>query len=346
MLVPVPLVSGADACSFHNYMPSRTAVDWVLTGGAAVLARPGPENGISKTETKVLRGTGQISAPPFLIDSATRRKLLQNPNDAVLFGRNENGSWIRIAYANADYRKALDGVAARAPDWRKEDYHPERFELFSRYLGHPDLELSKLALLEIDRAPYVLLRQLRSDIPVTYLTALLRSRDAYPYRPILALLLGLNRSAEAKILINDYIDRSAGWQWAEHLGPFATALIEQEGVNGVARLEPFLTDPGQPLQKLESVVEALAIHHGVGTPAIRKAVFDVLTAFAGSRPAGSVLIARQFSQRRNWAFGASLEPLLESSENLSSGGKRVLAAYVAQSRVNRGQTGKTTPPVQ
>lgn len=339
-------ISSAEACSFHNYVPARTAVDWVLTGRAAVLARPDPENGFSYTVTEVLRGKGEIDPPPFLIDSVTRRKLEQNRNDAILFGMRENGSWIRVAYVNDDYRQILQNVVAKAPEWRREDYHPQRFERFSKYLGHADPALSKLALLEIDRAPYALLSRLGSDVPLTYLTEQLRSRDAYAYRPILALLLGLNRSAEAQAVINNYIDRSMDWEWAEHLGPFATALIEQQGEIGIARLEPFLTDHGQPLAKLESVVEALAIHHGVGSPAIRKAVFDVLTAFARSRPGGSVLIARQFSQRQNWAFGASLEPLLQTSGDLSSGGKLVLAAYVAQSRVNHGQTGQVKPPAQ
>ncbi|WP_434053431.1 MAG: hypothetical protein RDA78_00550 [Roseibium sp.] len=338
--------SGAGACSFHNYVPTKTAVDWVLTGRAAVLVRPDPENAFSYMVTEVLRGNSGMDAPPFLIDSATRTRLLQNRKDAVLFGLSENGSWIRIAYVKDDYRRALDAVVAKAPDWGKKDYHPERMQRFSNYLQHSDPELRKLALLEIDRAPYALLRQIKTDVPAAYLLELLRSREAYAYRPIVALLLGLNRSVEAQSVISDFIDRSADWAWAEHLGPFATALIEQEGVNGIARLESFLTDPGQPLTKLESVVEAMAIHHGVGTPSIREAVFNVLTSFARNRPGGSVLIARQFSQRQNWAFGASLEPLLETSGNLSSGSKLVVAAYVAQSRVNRGQTQPDNPPVQ
>ncbi len=342
----VALFSSAEACSFHNYVPARTAVDWVLTGRAAVLARPDPENGFSYAVAKVLRGNGEIDPPPFLIDSATRRKLVQNRKDAVLFGVRENGSWIRVAYVNGDYRRALEDVVANAPEWSKEDYHPDRFGQFVRYLGHPDPELSKLALLEIDRAPYALLSQLKTDVSVSYLTERLRSRDAYAYRPILALLLGLNRSAEAQALVNNYIDRAMDWEWAEHLGPFATALIEQQGENGIARLEAFLSDPGQPLEKLESIVEALAIHHGVGSPSIRDKIFNVLTAFAGNRPGGSVLIARQFSQRQNWAFGASLEPLLKAGSTLNSGNKLVVAAYVAQSRVNHGQTEPAKPPGQ
>lgn len=340
------LISSAEACSFHNYVPARTAVDWVLTGQAAVLARPDPENGFSYTVTEVLRGKGDIDPPPFLIDSATRTRLVQNRRDAVLFGMRDNGSWVRIAYVNDDYRRALEDVAANATHWRMEDYHPERFERFSKYLGHPDPELSKLALLEIDRAPYVLLSQLRTGVPVTYLTGQLRSREAYAYRPILALLLGLNRSEEARALIDNYIDRAVEWEWAEHLGPYATALIEQQGENGIARLEPFLTDPGQPLEKLEAIVEALAIHHGAGSPAVREKIYNVLTAFAGNRPGGSVLIARQFSQRQNWAFGTSLEPLLEAGSALNSGNRLVVAAYVAQSRVNRSQTEPVKPPVQ
>lgn len=339
-------VTSVEACSFHNFVPARTAVDWLLTGRSAVLARPDPENSFSYTITKVLRGKGQMDPPPFLIDSITRTRLVQNRKDAVLFGMRENGSWVRVAYVNNDYRQALEDVVANATDWRTEDYHPERIERFSKYLGHPAPELSKLALQEIDRAPYALLSQLTSDVPVSYLTGKLRSRDAYAYRPILVLLLGLSRSAEARALIDTYIDRAVDWEWAEHLGPFATALIEQQGAKGIARLDDFLTDPGQPLEKLESIVEALAIHHGVGSTSIREEIFNVLTTFAENRPGGSVLIARQFSQRQNWALGASLEPLLENSGSLSSGGKLVLAAYIAQSRVNHRQAEPVKPPVQ
>ena len=101
-LASVAPVSGAEACSFHNYVPARTAVDWVLTGRAAVLARPDHESGFSYAVTKVLRGKGQIDPPPFLIDSATRTKLIQNRKHAVLFGMRDNGSWVRVAYVNDD----------------------------------------------------------------------------------------------------------------------------------------------------------------------------------------------------------------------------------------------------
>ena len=72
-------------------------------------------------------------------------------------------------------RQVLEGVVANATDWGMEEYHPARIARFSSYLGHSDPELSKLALLEIDRAPYALLSQLKTDIPVSYLTGQLRS---------------------------------------------------------------------------------------------------------------------------------------------------------------------------
>lgn len=334
-LASAVLTAQAEACSFHNYKPAKTAVDWVLTGRSVVLARPDPNDVFSFRVTRVLKGDARISNPPFLIDSVTRAKLVRNQRDEVLFGVGEDGSWTRIAYVNEDYRRMLDGVLNRAPTWRGQDYHPERLVVFSEYLEHPDPALRRLALLEIDRAPYALLRQLETDISVEYLVRSLRARERYPYRPILALLLGLSGSVEARIVVNDYIDRVADWKWAEHLGPFATALIELEGTAAIARLEPFLSDPDQPLEKLESVVEALAIHHDLGSPSMREAVFDVLSAFASRRPGGTVLIARQFSKRQNWAFGPSLEPLLESGANLSSGNRLIVGAYVAQSRVNR-----------
>jgi hypothetical protein len=330
------LSASAQACSFHNYKPEKTLVDWFLTGWTVALARPDPADPFRYKVTRIYRGSAVEEEIPVLVDSSTRRRLAQNPRDGVLFAYTVSGGWRAVGSVSADHHALLEILLENARDWRAEPYHPDRFSTLASYQDHANPGLRRLALQEIDRVPYAMLKTMDMRVPEAELLRSLRSWADYPYRPINLLLLGLTGSESAGSFINAQIELMRDWDTADSLGAAATALVELDGERGVEKLARlYLADPSQPPAKLESVVEALAIHSSLGPDGLKGTIQQALAGFVARRPGAAAMIARQFSARRDWSVGPYLEAALDAPGELTPSGKLQVAAYVAQSRAAR-----------
>jgi len=322
----------AAACSFHTYLPERTAVDWMVDSADLVLARPDPQNEFVYKPVDVLRGKAPETELGFLVDSVSRQKLASHPDEAVLFARGSDGAWNRVAYVDTAFREVMERVIAESPSWGA-GVDPARFAIAAELHDHPDPKLRKLALRELDQAPYALLRDLDLRLPPDVLLRDFWTPQEYPYQPIRVLLLGLDDTEAARVAVRGFAERAAGSAWASNLGAYATALIEQDGAEGVALLEErFLADPRQPLDKLELVVEALAIQNGVGSPDLRDRISAALEGFVAARPEGAALVARQFFNYQDWSQAAPLAELMHERRIASSADLMAVAIYVAQAR--------------
>jgi hypothetical protein len=137
----------------------------------------------------------------------------------------------------------------------------------------------------LDKAPYDLLRGIDLKIPVESLLADLWTVQGIAYQPIRVLLLGVSKDQAARSEIHRFIARAQDSDTSTNLGAFATALVEIDGPAGIERLErEMLRDPGQPLGKLEQIVEALAIHNGANSADVKDAIGAALERLVGARP--------------------------------------------------------------
>lgn len=327
-----PSGGSAWACAFHTYKPERTAVDSLIEARQLVLARPDPKNEFVYRVVQVIRNGPAISQLPFLVNSQSRRRLAANPDDAVLFAAGNNAQWRLVAYVDSDFRRIMQAVLKNAERWRT-GYHPARLEMFAALQDHPNPALRDLSIRELDKAPYALLRRINVRIPPETLLASLWTREGYPYQSIRVLLLGLTRSSKARAEIRAFIDRVADWDEARNLGAFATALIELEGGGGVARLEDIiLANRAQPLQKVEQVIEALAIHNRVGSPKLRKAITAALGRTVQARPETAAAVARQFAARGDWSQASSLKASLEQGTVAELPNRLAVESYLARAK--------------
>lgn len=324
----------ATACAFHTTKPDKTVIDRVVETDHLVIARSDPDDLFRFKVVETLVDGGRTPQIAELVDSTTRRRLDANPEDGVLFAHApDTGTWLRLAYLTPAYGDVLDRVLAERSNWG-EGYGPARFEMFALLQTHPDGALRDLALREIDKAPYELLRNLELEIPVADLLAAMSGVQGYAYRPIRALLLGLSGEDAARKYLRRHIGAVAALgRGTPHLGAFATALIEIDGVDGVERLERLLlADPDLPLATLEQVVEALAIHHGVGADGMRVSISAALQRLAGARPEAAPSVARQFGSRNDWSQAATLQRLVQDHALANTADLRAVAVYVAQAR--------------
>ncbi len=314
-LVPAPQTL---ACAFHTDLPEKSVADWLVDGIEVVLARPDPENPYAFRITEVIHSAGTPPEVNLLVNSELRRKLMAHPEDEVLLA-NDGYGWTILSYVDPVFRPIMREVLARAPGWNGV-YGAERLEIFAALQDSADVDLRQLALTEIDKAPYALLRGLW--LP-----------QAYGYQPIRVLLLGLTGSEAARDEVRGFLLRVADWEWANNLGAYATAAIELDGIDGVRLLESgFLANPAQPLANLEQVIEAMAIQHGVAPPEVRAEIAATLQRFVHARPQGAAPIARQFMTREDWSQGPLLAGLMEAKALPSAQDLLTVAVYVAQAR--------------
>ncbi|MEP2784302.1 MAG: hypothetical protein ABJO67_11165 [Pseudoruegeria sp.] len=323
------------ACGFHTYLPEKTAVDLILGSEHLVIARNSGASRFTYTPIEVLRGTAPAAKIPQLVDVVSRRKLSANPDDGVLFAYDAvQNNWSLVAYLTPEYRTFVKMVMDSGSEWG-DGYPPERLKLVEPLQTHPEPALRSLALREIDQAPYALLRTMDLQIPVDTLLVDLWAQNGYAYQPIRILLLGLTDEDTARAELYDFINRMKHWDDAQNLGPISTALVEIDGDDGITRLEQtLLSDSTQPLNKIEAVVEALAIHNEFGSAALRSTIADTMTRLVTLRPDTAPLIARQFGSRQDWSLARTLEPVVQNRMLSNTQDFLEVAVYVAQGREN------------
>lgn len=325
-------VSIANACAFDLAKPERTSIDRILESETLVLARPDPENVFSYKVSEVLRGDGVVQEIPFLVHSLNRRLLNLNPDDAVLFGRLDGENWVQIGYVDSDFRVVLQTALQHGAVWG-EGYPRSRFEVFEKLQSSENPKLRSLAIQELDKAPYDMLRGLDLQLETKDLLSELWTPAGYPYQPIRVLLLGLSDDDLARKEIYDYFARTQKWDWANNIGAFSAALVQLEGVRGVTYLSQTLTsDPRQPLDKLQGVVSAMAVQREGATPEVKQAIDRLLLEMVEARPQSAPLVAQQFSLHSDWSQQEMLASLLREKKLANTADLIVVSVYVAQAK--------------
>lgn len=329
---PAPFSAVAQACAFDFTKPERTAVDWMLQAETLVLARPDPQNKFSYRVVEVLRGDSDDYEIPLLVDTRNRRALEANSAHTVMLRVDETGRWRYVAYVDEEFSALLAEVFAHADDWR-EAYPSSRFAVFEALQSSANATLRELSIRELDKAPYGMLRSLELQIPVENLLADLWTPRGYSFQPIRVLLLGLSDDDRARAEVYRYFSRVKDRDWADNIGAFAAALVELDGAAGVRYLdETLLSDLGQPVDKLQGLIGALAVHRGVASPEVALEIDDSLARLMAMRSETAPLVARHFAVLSDWSQAAPLAKLVDEQRLKTTSDLLTVSVYVAQAR--------------
>ncbi|MDJ0992459.1 MAG: hypothetical protein QNI90_02710 [Dinoroseobacter sp.] len=320
------------ACGFHNYTPQPTLVDRLSARPDLVLARPDPENPYRFAAEITLGGAPETVDIPFLVDTATRRKLSSDQDAYVLFARRgEADPWERIAFVDEAMSDLLDTVLPRLSAWSSGD-DADRLPYFATLLEDQNRVIRRLALREIDQADYGALKALalRPD-PSLIIPALYQPAEA-DLLAIRILLLGFSDSDVAGQIVTNGLERMAPIS-ANLLGAYATALIEQRGPTGVNIVAgTYLSNRTLPPANSELLIEALAIHAQTGDDEIRNAARSAMTQALMDNPTLAPMAARQFGARLDWSQVAPLRAALQDEAIRSPGDMITVAEYVYSSQ--------------
>ncbi|WP_270730388.1 hypothetical protein [Shimia sp. Alg240-R146] len=239
-------------------------VEKLVGSTTVVLARPSPTNPFQFVPAEHLFGAEYAEPIPQLVDSITRRKISNTPQDRVLFAVNSaSEKWERVGYIDADMRPILSEVMFRLPEWRSGNTE-DRAAFFAGLLGHEVRSIHHLALRELDLLEYGELKSLGLEVDATQIMARLNILSETDLTPIRVLLLGLSSAPglenffRKRVEVNSRID-------GPMLGAYAIALLEYGDAASVEWLvHSQLAIATVSSQSRSALVGALALHDREG----------------------------------------------------------------------------------
>jgi hypothetical protein len=346
-IVVLGLSNTARACVVCITAPEKTVVDQILDSEAVVLAREDPSKPFSFTPVTVLKGAADGTPIPFLVDSFTRKRLAAAPGDAVLFARaRRDGAhpfaltrpepeWLRLAYADAEYRRLVEQILALEGSWQADDTGRARFSFFEALHDHADPAIRQLALSELARAPYRLIREIASRLTPAEVEGALRDLTMIPWAPVHILLSGRSADPKAHELVRETVRATARDGVQRNLAAWATALVEIDGVRGIDFLALKYTQaPGRSTEELREIVTAFAVHAKDGDASLRPIIISKLHDLVRTRPKLAPEIANHLVSLNDWSQADYLEQLLDSEMPWSPAEVFALNVYVGIAREN------------
>lgn len=283
------------ACAFHGYTPDPTIIDVLFGTEQAVLAHLSPSGRYETAE--VLLGP----TPPGLpvsVAPAFLAQLKARPGARALLARDgAYGPWMELAVMDERFRATIDLAMEHRHAWGI-GVSLQRLQHFADRINDPHPDIHRLALRELDRAPYHVLTSIK--LPrINGLRTALETRDT-ALTPIRVLLAGLSGDRGHAEFLSAELE-TAVRNDVPYLGAYATALIALNGTEGVRTvLDHYLMDRALTLETRTRLLEALAIQHRLVPPETRRAIMQGVSGVLRQEPALAEAAARQFGVRRNW----------------------------------------------
>ncbi|MCR9087349.1 MAG: hypothetical protein NXH97_11445 [Rhodobacteraceae bacterium] len=337
----------AHACPVCIDVPERTVADHALEDWIVVLARGDSGNPFRFAPVEILRGTQHdiADAPeiPFLVDAATRRAMARNPDLSVLLtygppadytGRTPgSGLWYRHVTINPDRRAVLENVLNDGAlwDWGMTT-DQARFDFFAARITDPDPVVQRMALTEISRAPYAMIRKIDRAPATDELLQRLTRVTAIPLTPITILLLGLDDSPTAEAAVRRGFDRALAGAGTS-IGAWIVAGIERGGAAALAQATARLRDaPEMSFENRRDILAALTVT-GTARPDLRPAIASALVETVERHPDHAGDLAYSFYTWKDWSILPLYSAMLEGE--LDHDTRYILGIVVATGRAEQ-----------
>ena len=288
-LVGLSPVQTAQACAFHGYTPNPTLVDQLLTTEQAVIARPNAAGQYTVVDALLGPNVGDV---PVTVSAAIRSQLARAPDAAVLLARDgAYGPWMEIAVLDSQFRRVVETVMQNQTAWQLGQ-ESSRIKLFAALANDPNPNIQRLALQELDRLPYAVLK----DVRVPSIRDLLKDIEAgkTDERPIRILLAGLSNDRRFGPVLADALHQAVLAD-KSYLGAYVTALIELQGKPAVeAIITHYLLDGSVPRSVQEKLLDALALQYKTARGATRRTIARDVAALVRQKPEMAEIVTAQF----------------------------------------------------
>jgi hypothetical protein len=318
----------AHACVLCMPYPQVTNADHVIGSGTAVFARENPARPFSYVAMETFKGRYDGRAIPLFLDSMTARALKLNPPlRVILVQSSPGGAWRALGMAGREYQSVMLQVA----QWDKGSKTPaERATFFAHYLRHEDRRLAELAFLEVGRAPYATLRNLKASVARDDIYRIVNDLFHVEWHGLYILMLGMSDHPSDIAFIREKLKTAAEYGLTINLAAYATALIEMTGADGVAQLtEEYFIEPGRSSAELIEIVKALSIQGTGGAVELRPAIVDAYGRLLVNHPELAGYVANDLSDWKVVRFVPRLREILNAGVGLDEASHFAVAVYLS-----------------
>ncbi len=318
----------AGACVLCMPYPQVTNADHVIGSGTAVFARENPARPFSYAVKETFKGSYDGSAIPLFLDSMTARVLKLNPVLRIILVQNSpGGAWRALGMAGREYQSVMRQVA----QWDKVSKTPaERAMFFAHYLRHEDRRLAELAFLEVGRAPYATLRNLKTSVARDEIYRIVNDLFHVEWHGLYILMLGMSDRPDDIAFVREKLKTAAEYGLTINLAAYATALIEMSGADGVTQLtEEYFVEPGRSNAELIEIVKALSIQGTGGAVELRAAIVDAYGRLLAHHPELAGYVANDLFDWKVVRFMPRLREILNAGLGLDEASHFAVAVYLS-----------------
>jgi hypothetical protein len=318
----------AHACVLCLPYPQVTNADHVIGSGTAVFARENRARPFSYVVLETLKGRYDGSAIPLFLDSTTARALKLNPAlRVILVQGSPGGAWRALGMAGREYQSVMREVA----QWDKVSKTPaDRAMFFAPYLRHEDRRLAELAFLEVGRAPYATLRDLKTSVARDDIYRVINDFFHVEWHGLYILMLGTLDRPDDIAFVRGKLKTAAKYGLTTNLAAYATALIEMTGADGVTQLaDEYFVEPGRSNGELLEIVKALSVQGTGGAAELRASIIDAYGGLLAVHPELAGYVANDLFDWKVTRFVPRLREILNVGVGLDEASHFAVAVYLS-----------------
>lgn len=330
--------ASVQACAICIQMPQESVADNIIDAELVAILREDPERAFHYRVHRVLEGVSAIAPPPpFLVDTAMRKKLASLPEEGVLASWTKTGGWLLHGHASI----ALEQVAVSAlqdfDKWKGAGGQQARFDFFAPLHAATDPAVQELALIELARMPYSLLRTLQPGLDRRQVARRIVDQQWLEWAPIYILILGQSEDRGDQDFVRRAAEAALTRGGRGDLAAWVTAWIEVDGAVAITAIRrDHLFNDALSLSELRAIAMGLAEHSQGGDPAVAVQATQALRHFAKLHPSVAGIAARALLAAQDWSATGTMAKQLEAGAILAPDEIFSVEAYLAGARVAAG----------
>lgn len=328
------------ACTLCFPYPIKSAADYLLENELVVFARLNPDDQFSFVIERELKGYAETKKLDYFADSATRRRLIANPADVVVFVRGQKlDDWRCLGVADSEYQQVIERIVAREQIWSGQRGEQQRIEFFVQLFDHEHPSIFELAYLELARAPYSTIKKIAPLTSKDRIRSLLNRREYVEWRPLAILLLAQSPDERDHQLIEKSFRSCQRFGLSTNLAGWAAAYVEIHGENAVKEIEAtWLDDANRPETEVRAVLKALSVHGRNGHVQLQDRIVSSYRVALKVHPTVAGPVASDLLQWKRWKFRRQLAHVIKPEIKLPATDVKLVQQYLVEAeKANLGE---------
>lgn len=326
------------ACPICVPFPETTLADLLIESESVIWVREDASRPYVFIPVEVLKGSSDGDEIDAFLDSTSRRRLGQNPDDVAMVMRGKpEESWTYRSYANPETQGFLKEIMERSPDWSGSKGGDRRISFFTRYLTHSNPLIQKQAYLEVGRASYSTIKTVAAAVPRDQVLEFLAEWRLVEWHSLFILMLGQSEVPSDHAWIRDEFERRSRLGISINLSAWTTVYIETNPGTGIDEVEKlYFADETRKPVELEEVHKSLSVlgseGGAVAAPRIaqrRRRIVKTYATLLENHPSMAGKVASDLTNWRTQALVDELSSILKSGAVADPESKIALTYYLS-----------------